>query len=373
MKGQRRRSPRATAISFRRSTWMSGIYRDHHAHHPAREPARPARARQVAADLSGADLRGVSLNGAAIQRASLAATRLEGAQISCEHRGFSENCAQLQGTDLGGAQLQGANLSESLLQGAELRGAQLQGADLGRAQLQGANLSDVQLQGADLTFAQLQGANFLAAELHGADFTFAQLQGADLSGADLSDSVFAKTFVFRAKIETAGLTMAAIKSVHSDQVRLGDQGKIEQLTPLEVATWIGAATQTSLEKDRARVAARFDRLKPLQTGEQDLRDEKTWKELVESGKVEDPAGAHHRYRLATILGDLACRGEGAPYVARALTRPNFVGKIRLAVLGDQLDAVRARMEAGRKSPEKCPGVAGFAEEDWRWLEEIKPR
>jgi hypothetical protein len=29
------------------------------------------------------------------------------------------------------------------------------------------------------------------------------------------------------------------------------------------------------------------------------------------------------------------------------------------------------MAEGRKNPEKCPGVVGFTEDDWRALDEIK--
>jgi hypothetical protein len=30
------------------------------------------------------------------------------------------------------------------------------------------------------------------------------------------------------------------------------------------------------------------------------------------------------------------------------------------------------MEDGRKNPEKCPGVVGFTEGEWRQLDSIKP-
>ena len=81
----------------------------------------------------------------------------------------------------------------------------------------------------------------------------------------------------------------------------------------------------------------------------------------------DPVGANHRQRLAGLLGPLACAPEGAPYVARNLVGNPAVYDLsgRLASLGDQLDGVRARMKEGREKPEKCPGVAGFTEDDWR--------
>jgi hypothetical protein len=43
----------------------------------------------------------------------------------------------------------------------------------------------------------------------------------------------------------------------------------------------------------------------------------------------------------------------------------------LTDLADQLEGVRSRMEEGRKTPEKCPGVVGFTEQDWRVLHATK--
>ena len=83
-----------------------------------------------------------------------------------------------------------------------------------------------------------------------------------------------------------------------------------------------------------------------------------------------------------MLGDLACSPEGAPYVGLRLIRENYPVRAglfvagtegyRLAALGDQLDVVRARMEDGRKNPEKCRGIVGFTDGDWHALEAIEP-
>jgi len=72
-------------------------------------------------------------------------------------------------------------------------------------------------------------------------------------------------------------------------------------------------------------------------------------------------------RLADRLGDLACDPDGAPYVARALIQNRLS-----SLLGDQLERVRARMKSARDKPDSCRGVAGFAEDDWRRLDAIKP-
>ncbi len=80
-------------------------------------------------------------------------------------------------------------------------------------------------------------------------------------------------------------------------------------------------------------------------------------------------------RLAEFLSDLACNSEGAPYIARSTYWSDRLGGVsfgRLAALGDQLEGVRKRMKAGRDKPDTCKGVVGFAEEDWRELDAIKP-
>ena len=144
------------------------------------------------------------------------------------------------------------------------------------------------------------------------------------------------------------------------------------MTQSDIDGWIAAATQFAPEVFKSRIIQRFARLKPhFQTADQEARDAKGWKTLADSDKARDPTGVQHRRRLVTILGDLACGSHGAPYVARGLL-PTPLAPGGLAALGDQLDPVRARMEEGRKTPEKCPGVTGFTEEDWRQLEAIKP-
>ena len=74
----------------------------------------------------------------------------------------------------------------------------------------------------------------------------------------------------------------------------------------------------------------------------------------------------HRQRLAKLLGDLACKSAGKPYVARGL-----IDNGRLEALGDQLEGVRKRMKEGREKPDACKGVTGFTEDDWRRLDAIK--
>jgi uncharacterized protein YjbI with pentapeptide repeats len=372
-----------------------------------------------AANLSGADLRGLSLNGATLQGANLEFARLDGARL---------NRAQLQGADLGSAQLervnlssadlrgarfndplsmmmrqmqsfmrsmrsitdtagsidtdplviklgvtqlQGANLTFAHLQGVDLEFAQLQGADLAFAQLQGDDLGNAELQGTDLSRAQLQGANLGSAQLQGADLEGAQLQGADISDANLADSIFANTFVFRT---TAGanLSIAAVRSEHSDQTMGGQSGfELKPLTQTDVDAWIADATQLTPKDEKDGIVKRFGRLKKgFQTADKDASDSARWKTF------EDPnlfsSDPQRRQRLAKAFGDLACERAGAPYIALGLIRQGDITKnYRLSALGDQFGSLRARMAEGRKNPEKCPGVVGFTEDDWRALDEIK--
>ena len=350
-----------------------------------------------AADLSGADLRGVSLNAAAIQGATLVATRLDEARLICEGPDRSKICtqlrganlarAQLTGADLDGARLQGADLSEARLQGAVLKETRLQGARLVDAELQGADLEDARLQSARLLHAHLQGTNLLSAELQGsnlvgaqlqgaelegaqfqgaylwqaqlqgADLASAGLQGADLSNADLSDAEFDKTSVFRTNVADESLATAAVNTSWANQPSSAD-----------IETWIFSATQLALASEKKEVTAGFNRLKiQFQTDGQDRMDDAKWKKQQTLSDRTDPKGAHHRQLLEKLLAKLACDATGAPYIARGL-----ISNLRLDALGDRLASVRILMEEGRKASEKCPGVAGFTDDDWRRLEALTP-
>jgi uncharacterized protein YjbI with pentapeptide repeats len=338
-----------------------------------------------AADLSNADLRGVSFEGANMWGANLSGVQLQGADLTvAQLRAFLGRAhlegarltkaqlsgaylegARLQGADLDSAQLAGADLDEARLQGSNLEFANLVGADFVGAQMQGANLHRAALFGADLGGAQLQGANLSLAQLQSANMSHAGLQGADLSDADLSNSTFDGTFVFRTSIAEADLATAAVWSVHADQVKDSEKfgSPPEPLTPADVEAWIAAGTEFARGDETDEIVKRFHRLKP---DFHEDTDQPKWGGLEEASRSLDPDGVQHRQRLAMILGALVCGPYGAPYLARRVIR-NY----RREVLGDFV-SVRARMEDGRKTPEKCPGVAGFTESDWLRLEAIRP-
>jgi uncharacterized protein YjbI with pentapeptide repeats len=330
-----------------------------------------------AADLSGADLRGASLEGAALQGANLNVARLDGARlVHADLAGAILVGAQLQSANLEGAKLQGAELNNSGFQDAELPFAQLQGADLSFAHFQAAVLQAAQLQGANITNAELQGADLRNAQLQGAVLFLTHLQGADLGdaeagNADLSDSDLDKTFVFRTHISNAKLATASIRSVVPD--KLDGSLETETLTDADVDKWMASTTGFAPEKDKAQIIWRFRRLKP-DFREEDPNETK-WVGMEEVSLALDPDGSHFRHRLAMILEDLACSAQGAPYVARSLIWQTIAGRTyrrRLALLGDQLDVFRTRLEEGRKDLEDCPGVVGLTEKNWRELETIQP-
>ena len=342
-----------------------------------------------AAILVGADLRGVSLNETNMRGAQLQFAHLEGALlVSANLQGADLADAHLRGANLNGAQLQGADLDEAELQGAyflpvNYPGARvavvvvhLEGADLSNAQLEGADLRRAELQGADLSDAQLEGADLSEAQLEGVDLSNAQLQGADLRGADTADSEFDGAFVFRTDATSANLSTCMVRSIRTDGYRLAFFPVLSVLPLAEddIDEWRAAATQFATdEMVKADKVQHFERLKAELAGDQDEARQVTWTGMEEASLALDPGGAQHQRRLATILGDLACEPEFAPYVARALVGQHSPPHSRLAALGDeQLNRVRNRMQEGRTSPTKCPGVTGFSDGDWQELKAIKP-
>jgi hypothetical protein len=225
--------------------------------------------------------------------------------------------------------------------------------------------------GANLTRALLQGTSLYEAQLQGTYFDGTELQGADLSRANVADAEFGSVFVFRASIENTDLSTSIITYVYADRVaETGAGGEAEPFGRSQVDSWIAAATEFRVRENRAGIAARFDRLNlDFQKPDLDARDHKTWWDLIDADKMRDPDGAKHRQRLATVLANLACQPEDAPYGARGLIHR---GSDRLAELRDKFAHFRARLEEGRTTLEKCPGVAGFTADDWHQLDAIIP-
>lgn len=328
------------------------------------------------AELAGADLRGASLEGANLREANLEETRLDGADLTsadlwravltrAKLQGailFKTNlrfallfAAEFQGVDFSATALESPNFEDANLKGAKLYDQNLSGADLRSVKLQGANLRYAHMEGADLRSAELEGADLQHAKMAGADLRWGNLQGANLSGADLSDSEFRDTSVFRVNTADANLATANIRSVDVEPPKTSD-----------VAGWIAAASQFAPKEDKIDVAKRFARLNP---DFQENAREPTWMGMAEASLALDGGGPNHRQRLARLFGDLACDRYLGPHVALRYILERSGSELTL--LADQLDTVRARMKQGRTNPEKCPGVAGFTDEDWKLLDGLK--
>jgi uncharacterized protein YjbI with pentapeptide repeats len=267
-----------------------------------------------AADLNTADLRGVNLTNAIMLGANL------------EYAEFDD-----------------AGLSKVQLQRANLHNARLRGTDLSEAELQGANLQEALLQGANLACAHLQDANLRGAQLHGVDLRRAQLQGADLGC--VRDDKTSSTQSWDAGVGGAQSQQAGcVRGPEAKGAEL--QGANLQFAKLQGANLQKAQLQGSDLNDAQSA---------------DVNDADT----TDSDPTPAP-DSDHRKRLATILGDLACAADNAPYVAQRLMFSD-----RLRSLGDQLGLVRERMENGRAHPKKCPGTAEFSERHWRSLKELQ--
>jgi hypothetical protein len=194
--------------------------------------------------------------------------------------------------------------------------------------------------------------------LRGANLGRAQLLSVNLNSVDLADSTLDETFVFGTNITAANLATAAVRSVHTDQVK-------DSKSLAEVEVWIVAATQFAAGDEKENIAQRLYPLRK-EPSEQDKANIATWKSLEDSYHLRDPNVAQHRQRLAKLLGDLACKSAGKPYVARGL-----IDNGRLEALGDQLEGVRERLQGAPEKPNTCQGVAGFTEDDWRRLKGIE--
>ena len=313
------------------------------------------------ASLRRAHLQGASLYAAHLQRALLIEAQLQGAWLE----GAQLQSAQLIGAKMQGAllvntQLQGALLMEAHLQGASLGGAQLQGASLAGAHLQGASLFHTQLQGASLYEAQLQGASLFGAQLQGASFRGAQLQGALLSRAQLQGALIADAQIWRLRAPGAALDDAQLRDLGfsdappcPDRVRPGAACP----NPRSWAVWIEEWTK-SIPAGQRRDAAR--RSLAVLTADK----------APEGAEAEEGAWNTHPTPLpeavAKRLGDLACRPDHAPRIARMILEQIRYGEIR--DLGDHVETIATRMLGV-----DCPGANGLHADERALLTSIAGR
>jgi uncharacterized protein YjbI with pentapeptide repeats len=328
------------------------------------EVSRSFRGRDLRhAVLSGADLRKADFTGARLDSARFVSAKLQHANFGCVTRDIrrglkrpekgakraavngrrDDDCASLQGASFASAQLQGAILVKARLEGTLFERASLQGASLNGARLQGALLRGAQLQGASLDEAQLQGASLELAVLQGATLKDAELEGASL----------AKALVWRA----VGLP----KIFETTDVDANAETRSSSVSTFQ--DWkkgiVGAIPQGSR---RDLIEARLELLNPkLATDPEGVIQAEFW----ERKKAESAQGEERKRKLAEFLAELACKGDAAPFVARAL-----LWNGRIEDTGPHAGIVKDELSKGKSDPSACAGASGFGNFHWRRLDEI---
>ncbi|MFN6251144.1 MAG: pentapeptide repeat-containing protein [Acetobacteraceae bacterium] len=333
--------------------------------------ARLDEARMPQAKLDGAQLQGARLDRAHLQgarfeeahlqRASLFGAQLEGASLRRAHlQGASLYAAHLQRALLIEAQLQGAWLEGAQLQSAQLIGAKMQGALLVNTQLQGALLMEAHLQGASLGGAQLQGASLFGAQLQGASFRGAQLQGALLSRAQLQGALIADAQIWRLRAPGAALDDAQLRDLGfsdappcPDRVRPGAACPNPRSWAVWIEEWI-----KSIPAGERRDAAR--RSLAVLTADKAPAGAET----EEGGWNTHPTPLPEA--VAKRLGDLACRPDHAPRIARMILEQIQYGEIR--DLGDHVETIATRMLGN-----DCTGANGLRADERALLTSIAGR
>ena len=100
-----------------------------------------------------------------------------------------------------------------------------------------------------------------------------------------------------------------------------------------------------------------------------------WLEMEKASAVSaalDPAA--HRRRLAKVLGDLACDGDGSDIFRGVLQQIVYpaqgIRRHRLSELGDQLMALQNRL-IDSQSRRGCPGMVDFPTSELRNLDKLE--
>jgi hypothetical protein len=256
---------------------------------------------------------------------------LQGADFTgAELRGASLTNAKLQGATLEGANLQGTSLSGADMQGVELDRADLRGAYLSEAKLWGASLQDAPLQGASLKSAQVWRANgsvFQEPSLHRATDLI------DLAGIDPSTNPWTSLDPAAARNDFFMWRDQALEDVPAGQLRDDATKRLSVLEPVPEAA------------PKAAIGA------------------EDWKTIAS----EQLPGEERSKALGRFLANLACSGDAAPYVARGLVENRGLDPDYDSAL---LGILAGRLREGRSNQVACPGVKGFNDADWAYLDGI---
>lgn len=341
--------------SFKKETTFTAFFLSWLLREPPSQPARLQGASLVEANLQdasldGAQLQHTRLNGAQLQRASLDRAQLQGAVFQLaqlQSASFVE--AHMQGADLKAANMQGATLHGARLQGAMLAGAQLQGALFQWANLQGAILQGASMQGAVLAGAWLHGAWLDEADLRGASLVGAQLQGASLAQAKLSGAWLPGASVWRMRAPNAYLDDAEVQPLVFDYLPACQENVSVGADCPNRSTWAHLVEEWTRDiPEGSRRDSALESLGVL-TSNRPPAEAETEQGNWASHPTPQPEA------VAKRLGDLACKPDHAPHIARGILFQIWSEVPRN--LGAHREILAARILSN-----DCPGARGLTED-----------
>jgi uncharacterized protein YjbI with pentapeptide repeats len=346
------------------------------------------------AALNRSDLRKADFIGAVLDDAKLEGADLRESKFGCDSTGNkSYGCTRLWRASFSNANLGAASLAQANLQGANLQSAKLQGANMWFAQLQGANLQFADLRGAHLILAQLQGANFDQAKMEGAglissDFSGASLMGTHLEGAAFANPNVGGVLLVGAYLQGAQLNGLELKSSwlinpqiwHARGVPKLKDSYIDKFDintkPWELddnylyptfSTWHDSILNEIMEKSRLDASIYLSWLDPSKTVTNDALST----DLSQASSFAQNNPDALEKGQADFLAKLACAGvpeglfakESAPMVARGILRNFSKPATRI-----QFTSIAETIRDAKSDPEKCPGIKGLNENDWRFID-----
>jgi uncharacterized protein YjbI with pentapeptide repeats len=317
------------------------------------QPSQPGMGERTI-DIRGRNFKNADFSNIDLRRADLTNAILDGALL------FG---AQMQGAALVRAQMQGALIFNAQMQGASLDGAQMQGASLDGAQMQGASLGAAQIQGASLDGAQMQGASLGAAQMQGASLDGARMQGASLVRAQIQGASFESGAVWRNDGPPNGVALSLLTGLRQDHVLKSHYSGKTAILRFRYERLLRDAIKGVPENRQEAVKQRLAILDPAV---KEPEDAVKWTSL----QANSASPEKYPSILAEVLDGIACDGDNAPYVARAIigtsiswfhTRLKAVGPAALPLIDKML---------APGNPD-CPGAVGLGKDKLAILRFIK--
>jgi uncharacterized protein YjbI with pentapeptide repeats len=328
----------------------------------------------VQAIFDRSDLRKVDFSGSKLSGARFRFTRLEQAHLGCSNPAAVEystlECAELDGAHFEGAAMQGAVFDGAEARGAEFTGAELQGASLTNADFTAAGFWKAKLVAADLSNSRFLVVNFRLADLRGANLSGSDLSGAYLEDADLSGSSGTSVRLWRARADRLRTYLADFDKLDFDLGPWENKKSFEERS----------LNASDLYAQR-RIKILTDYLDPTTETQPPFYDGA----LLNPQRLDAPVNknppatslpAPRRLRAgraaqagrlrSEFLAELACRPEGAPFVARSLMRRTNLSED----LGSDIYEFARILKAGRAEPFSCLGTQSFDNKDWGMLQTL---